>query len=298
MVRRLVPAAAAVFVLLGGGCGGGGTPSVTPSSATPSSAPVVRPAPGDHKLTLDHAGKRRTYTVHAPPSYQQGTALPVVIAMHFSPGSAEAIQSMAGLDARADQRGFLVAYPEGLSGSYNALVCCGNEDDVGFVKALVDRLTTTWRADPDRVYATGISNGGDMSFRLAVELPGTFAAIAPVSGGFFGSRASPADFAPKTPVSVITFIGTYDQFASQFTTGIQTWQARQRCTQTSNATTGKVNRTAATCADGSEVVAYTVTDMGHAWPGGQPGGRLADPTAPVNATDLMWEFFAAHPRKR
>ncbi|MFE4309709.1 hypothetical protein ACFRR6_27055 [Streptomyces sp. NPDC056891] len=72
---------------------------------------------------------------------------------------------------------------------YNALVCCGGEDDVGCIGAMTKRLVGTWKADPRRLYATGISIGADMSFRIAVELPGTLAAITPVSGGYIGTAA-------------------------------------------------------------------------------------------------------------
>ncbi|UQX00790.1 hypothetical protein [Streptomyces sp. RerS4] len=59
-------------------------------------------------------------------------------------------------------------------------------------------LVDTWKADPRRIYATGISNGADMSFKLAVELPGTPAAIAPVSGGCIGTAAENPAYVPKT----------------------------------------------------------------------------------------------------
>ncbi|MEU2661767.1 PHB depolymerase family esterase [Micromonospora sp. NPDC007220] len=66
--------------------------------------------------------------------------------------------------------------------------CCGTTDDVGFLKDLTAHLVRTWRADPDRVYLIGISNGGDMSFRAAVEGERLFAAIGVVSGGYSGPR--------------------------------------------------------------------------------------------------------------
>jgi len=246
------------------------------------------------------SGKQRTYTVHAPPGYLPTRLTPVVIVMHDRGGSATTMQQMTGLDAKADQVGFLVVYLDGVDGAFNALICCGNEDDVGYVKALVAQLIRDWHADPDRVYLTGISNGGDMTFRLAVEVPGTFAAIAPVSGGFIGTRASSeASFAPRSPVSIITFIGARDRFAAAFTEGIQTWQSRIRCPRASSQALngGQVTRTISRCPDGSEVVAYRVEPMSHAWPGGAAVG-LGDPNAPINATDLLWQFFADHPRRR
>jgi polyhydroxybutyrate depolymerase len=303
--RRVWVTGALVWCMVLGiaGCGSASKPPTgpaSPSSRGPVSPTVSRATgPGTHELTMSWADKQRTYTVHAPPGYPPTALTPVVIVMHDRGGSAKTMRQMTGLDARADRFGFLVVYLDGVNGAFNALICCGDEDDVGYVRVLVAQLTRDWRADPDRVYLTGISNGGDMTFRLAVELPSTFAAIAPVSGGFIGSRASDAAFRPKTPVSVITFIGARDGFAASFTEGIQTWQSRIRCPRAGSQTLsgGQVRRTIALCPDGSEVVAYTVEPMSHAWPGGASVG-LGDPNAPINATDLIWQFFAGHPRRR
>jgi polyhydroxybutyrate depolymerase len=151
--------------------------------------------------------------------------------------------------------------------------------------------------DADRVYATGISNGADMSFRAAVEATGVFAAIGPVSGGFGGPRVAAADFAPKKPVSVLTIIGGLDQHYETFQTGLTTWRERLGCEPVKTPPSGKKNvkRSSARCADGSDVEVYVVTDMGHSWPGAKKG-QMAVPDAPIVATDILWDFFAAHPR--
>jgi poly(3-hydroxybutyrate) depolymerase len=285
------------LVLGTAGCGASQRESAGPA-ASPTASPTA--GPGNHALTMTWANRERSYTVHAPPGYAPARPTPAVIVMHDRGGSAATMQKMTGLDAKADQVGFLVVYLNGVAGAFNALICCGNEDDVGYVKALVAHLVHDWHADPDRVYLTGISNGGDMAFRLAIEIPETFAAIAPVSGGFIGTRASSdPTFTPRSPVSVITFIGAQDNFATAFTEGIQTWRSRIRCPQPRSQALngGQVTRTTTQCPDGSDVVSYTLGPMGHAWPGGAAVG-LGDPKAPLNATDLLWQFFADHPRRR
>ncbi|MCX5069289.1 polyhydroxybutyrate depolymerase [Micromonospora lupini] len=266
-----------------------------PSSAP--SAPGERPAPGDHQLTLKHNGLDRAYLLHAPPGYDPSRPSALIIGLHFYPGSGYLVRDLAGLEARADKDNVLVAYPDGLDGGYNALSCCGNADDVGFLSALTDHLVQTWRADPNRVFLTGISNGGDMSFRAAVEATGRYAAIGVVSGGFSGSLTTNESYVPKSPVSVITFIGGQDEAAPRFQTGIKTWQQRLRCTPASKASgVPRVTRTEARCADGSEVSVYTIADMGHSWPGAT-SGQLAAPAAGVSATDLILDFFTSHPRR-
>ncbi|WP_405094383.1 alpha/beta hydrolase family esterase [Micromonospora sp. NBC_01412] len=239
----------------------------------------------------------RRYLLHAPPGYDPAKPSTLVIALHFFPGSGDGMREMVGLDAVADRENALVAYADGIAGGFNALICCGEADDVGFLTALAEHLVRTWGADPDRVHLTGISNGGDMSFRAAVEAAGVFAAIGVVSGGYIGSRAEAADYVPKQPVSVITFIGGQDQYADAFRTGIRSWQQRLRCRAASRpAGTPTASRTDARCADGSDVTVYTLPEMGHSWPGA-PSGQLADPDAGLTATELIWDFFAAHPRR-
>lgn len=265
--------------------------SVPTASQTPE--PVETPAPGDHDLSLEWNGQHRTFKVHAPPAYDVETPLPLVVTMHYYPGDADGIATTSDMSAKADEEGFLVLYPEGLGGGMNALVCCGSQDDVGLIKTLVERMVTRWNADPKRVYATGISNGGDMSFKLAVEASGVFAAIAPVSGGFIGAETTSQGYRPKAPVSVISFIGGGDRYFSQFSRGLETWRKRMSCTPaktTEPALPNGIKHTTFTCADGSVMSVYELPQMGHSWPGAKDGS-LSDPDAGLNATDLIWDFF-------
>ncbi len=299
-LRRVLTAALLTLVLALAGCSSGsgdgkgkGKGSKKPSK---SASPRTSPGPGDQSVTLTWKGTQRTYTVHAPPSYTPGTKLPLVIAMHPYPSTGTHVARLSDLSAKADKENFLVAYPEGVNGGMNALVCCGSEDDVGFLRTVTKALVDTWGADPQRIYATGISNGGDMSFKLAVELSDLFAAIAPVSGGYSGRITDPDTYVPQSPVSVITFIGGDDKWYPVFNGGLTIWQERLKCEEAPPAKLKqKITRTTAKCADGSEVVAYRLPDMGHSWPQGK--ADMAEREAAVNATDLMWTFFEAHPKK-
>jgi polyhydroxybutyrate depolymerase len=288
-----------VCVLFGLSACGGDPESGRPAAPASSASVAERPAPGDHRLTLEHGDQTRVYLLHAPPKYDPARPLPLIIALHFYPGTGQGMREMVGLDTKADREGFLVAYPDGVNGGFNALVCCGAADDVGFLKSLTEHLVGTWRADPGRVYLTGISNGGDLSFRAAVEATGVFAAIGVVSGGFIGSRAASADYVPKSPVSVVTFIGAQDRYAAAFQDGVKAWQQRLQCAPTAVKplpAAPTVTRSSAKCADGSDIDVYSIADMGHQWPGATTG-QLAAPGANVVATDVIWDFFAAHPRR-
>jgi polyhydroxybutyrate depolymerase len=284
--------------LLLAGCGGGQPqPAATTSPSEAPEAAAPRPGPGDHKFTLEVGGKERAFVVHAPPGYTGDKPVPLVVGLHFYPGSGQLLKDMIEMDAKADEHGFLVAYPDGINGGFNALVCCGTEDDVAFLKALTDRLIADWKVDADRVYATGISNGADMSFRAAVEATGVFAAIGAVSGGFGGSLTEAPDFMPKKPVSMLSIIGDLDQYYETFQAGLTKWRDRLNCKPVKTPPGGKktVKHSIAKCADGSDVEVYVVTDMGHMWPGAT-NGAMAIPGAPIVATDVIWDFFAAHPR--
>jgi polyhydroxybutyrate depolymerase len=295
-LMRLVLVCALVLAGSAAGCDAGREPAAAPSgSPSPTAA---RPGPGDHRLTLDVGGTSRTYLLHAPPGYSAGTPLPLVIALHFYPGTGSGLRDMIGMDAKADRDNVLVAYPDGVGGAFNALICCGTADDVAFLTALTRHLMETWRADPDRVFLTGISNGGDMAFRVAVEASGLFAAIGVVSGGYIGTRAEASGYVPSSPVSVVTVIGSQDRYFPSFQAGIATWQQRLRCAATGPAPPAPaptVSRTSTRCAGGSDVDVYVVTDMGHVWPGAR-SGPLAGPDAAIVATDIVWDFFTAHPR--
>ncbi|MFB9574262.1 alpha/beta hydrolase family esterase [Streptomyces yanii] len=259
-------------------------------AAGPAAAATAPAATGgDHNLSLTWQGKDRTFKLHTPPGYTPGKKLPLVVVMHWYPGTAEGIEAYTGFSKRADSHNFLVAYPQGLDGGYNALVCCGSEDDVGFITAMVGRLVDGWDANPSRVYATGFSNGADMSFRLAVERSGVFAAVAPVSGGYTGPLTEDPGYVPSRPVPVITIVGSKDLGSPYFQAGIATWRERLGCVTTDQVNKpGEYTAIMSRCADGSRVHSYVIEGMGHEWPD--------DADYALNATDVVWKFLKKYKR--
>src|SRR5262245_34040344 len=173
---------------------------------------------GDQTRKLTVAGRDRNYLVHVPPSYDGGKPVPVVLIFHGGASHAAQMVHFCGLNEKADQEGFLAVYPSGSGHAEHALTwnagnCCGYAqeqriDDVDFVRRVLDDLTGVAKVDANRVYATGMSNGGMMAYRLASELSDRIAAIAPV-GGPMGTD----DCHPRRPVSVLHFHGTDDKFA-------------------------------------------------------------------------------------
>jgi len=166
-------------------------------------------------LLLSVGDAQRTALVHVPTDLDDGSRWPLVVAFHGSALNGRIMEEMTRFSALADEERFIVAYPNG-SGpanalSWNAGYCCSfalerNADDLGFVRALLDELIATYPVDPQRVYATGFSNGGMLVYALAVEMPDRFAAIASVAGAMYPSQEG-----PTAPVPVLAIHGTDDQ---------------------------------------------------------------------------------------
>lgn len=155
-----------------------------------AAGPLAAQAPAPR--TLAHDGESRLYLLDAPKP-RKGKKWPVVIALHGGGGNAEGMRRKTRLTKLGAGRTFIAVHPEGVAKktlgkklcTWNAGSCCGlarkeNVDDVGFLSALIDLLVKKHGADPGRVYVTGHSNGGMMAYRLACEIPGKIAAIAPV----------------------------------------------------------------------------------------------------------------------
>jgi polyhydroxybutyrate depolymerase len=284
--------------------------------------------PGDHTRTLTVGNLKRTYLVHVPESYDGKRPYPVVLAYHGGGSNAEQMVRFSGLSDKADTAGFIVVYPSGTGLLEKALTwnggnCCAyamknKVDDVGFTKALLDDLGKVLKVDTKRVFATGMSNGAIMAYRLASELSDRIAAIAPVAGPMGTEKCE-----PKRPVPVMHFHGTSDEFApfkggkgtkslsgTEFYSvehSIGAWVNANGCKDEpitvelpDKAKDGtKVTRIAyGGGKDGTEVVLITIEGGGHTWPGREPAIKvLGKATKNVSANDLMWEFFEKHAMK-
>jgi polyhydroxybutyrate depolymerase len=138
--------------------------------------------------SLEHNGITRTYILYVPQGYTGDVAVPLVFNFHGYGSNAEEQYYYADFRTVADRENFLVVLPNGTVFNGNQHWDVGGSifgsgtDDVGFTEALLDELSSNYNIDNQRVYATGMSNGGYMSFHLACQLPGRFAAIASVTG--------------------------------------------------------------------------------------------------------------------
>jgi len=284
--------------------------------------------PGSHRVDLEHGGLGRSYIVYVPPQASSANSLPVILNFHGAGSNAEQQQRYSGMDATADRDGFVAVYPNGTGRGTRALTwnaggCCAyaernKVDDVGFTRALLDDLATRVHIDRTRVYATGISNGGMMAFRLGVEASDRIAAIAPVEGALMIETSGPA-----RPMPLMLFNSVDDRYVPYggrfgrlgriahvtpyppVDEEIARWRKFDDCPVkaqdgptlkggpgSADADNSATRYEWAPCAGGSKIVLWKLTGSGHVWPGATRSVFwLGRGTNVINANDQMWQFF-------
>ncbi|KPM50460.1 poly(3-hydroxybutyrate) depolymerase-like protein [Frankia sp. R43] len=269
----------------------------------------TRGAPGDHVVRLWHAGIERWAVVHVPPTAGGG---PRPALFHF-PGMFETPRTAddsARLTSFADKAGYLLVIPahegvgwQGVPGGENTATA----DDPGFIRALTDLVVDGYGADPSRLYASGMSNGGLFAQALACQRPTRFAAFAVVAGSAprVGCPAGSTGQPPRTPMLVIH--GRDDKIIkySQAEAGARYWALVDGCADTTVDTpladrrpgdgTTVVRHDFTGCSPAAPVVLFEVVGGGHVWPGGVPmfsAAVLGRDTGDLDANDEIWRFVA------
>lgn len=276
---------------------------------------------------LSHQGRSRTYLHYAPP-HPPGQRLPTLFVLHGGGGSAERIARQTGFTALAEREGFQVVYPQGVSKQWNdgrgvptlRGVDMSGVDDVGFFRALFDRVIAQHDADPARLYVTGLSNGGLMSYRLGIELGDRIAAIAAVIANLPTPLARQT---PRAPLPVLIMNGTEDPLMAwdgksgpQGGKVLSAWQTFQfwirhnggqpqlRWRRLPDRDPSDRSRVEVTRAQGlrAPVVLYAIRGGGHTLPGGSghSNARLARLVGPVNqdikGIEVIWDFVSRQKR--
>lgn len=291
-------------------------------AAAPSPVPEPITAPGDYRGSLTHGGRTRLYRLHVPASYRADRPAPLLVALHGGGGSMDYMgrDDYYGLLSLAERTGQVLLLPNGVSrlrsgklATWNAGDCCGTArddqvDDVGYIRAVVERVQGQLNIDARRIRATGMSNGAMMAYRLACELPGVFSAIAAVAG-----TDNTRSCTPTQPVSVLHIHARNDShvlyeggagpdavdrtlindFRSVPDT-VARWVERNRCAPAPQRVLEKEGAWCeryAPCAGGAQVQLCVTAAGGHSWPGGhKPRGEA--PTRAIDANELMWDFFS------
>jgi polyhydroxybutyrate depolymerase len=285
------------------------------ASAAPTCA-APRPAdPGEIVESLESGGRSRVFITFIPVGYDGVTPMPVVLSMHGFASNPRQQMGFARWQVLGDQAGFISVYPQGtgLPLRWNGGSVGGDDrfftvDDVQFFRDLLDYLERTYCIDPTRVYATGLSNGGGMSHRLACELADRIAAIGTVVGAY-----NPLlECTPSRPVPVISMHGMQDpivpyqggQTTPSFLPPIEEWAAewgaRNGCRETSVMPDPSIPRVVVhrwtACDDDASVILYAIEDGGHTWSGGAvlPEFIAGLTRLDFDATPIIWDFLSMH----
>jgi polyhydroxybutyrate depolymerase len=265
--------------------------------------------------TFEHGGLERKYFLHWPDDLPQGA--PLVFVMHGYTGSASGIKDYSGMDEVADANGFAVCYPKGTSDQWdNNFFNVGYEfhseqtvDDLAFVQDLAAELGAVYGLSETNVFATGMSNGGDMSYYLACEASETIKAVAPIAGTMMEHIYNSC--APERPMPIFEVHGTEDDVTywegdladvdgwgayMDIPTIIDFWADVNGLDQFESTELPDTDTS-----DGSEVVfdrhwgdstsnevwLYRVEGGGHDWPG--PWGN-----GDINTSEEVWRFFSQY----
>jgi polyhydroxybutyrate depolymerase len=249
-----------------GGAATGGTSGGGDGGASGQCPAAIALKVGDNSQSLSFGGLDRTYTVRLPPGYTGSTPAPVVFDFHGMGTTGKQEESFDTWNTFADKQGIIAVYPDGTDKSWNAGSCCPSAstnkiDDVGFVKAIIARLQTDVCIDTKRIYATGCSNGGAMSFRMACEAADVIAAVAPVD---FDTALNPCK--PSRPITEIQFRATNDSMVaySGAEPNFTKWGGINQCTGTLAAmTSNSACEAYPECASGVETILCTIQGGSH-----------------------------------
>lgn len=299
---------------------------------------------GTHLQFMFFKGEIRSYIIHIPKDYDCNKAVPLVFNLHGNRCCSFTQMFISKFNDKADEEGFIVVYPNGhfdmqyfwWSMKKTGIFCLimgyryfnawnyinANVDDVGYIEEIINEIKMKYNIDSSRIYATGISGGGLMSYRLGAELSDVFAAIAPV-GASIGGRYWIDDSIdthfpiyiipePENPLPVIIFHGMKDKilpydgikdkgFGVCFISvneSVNFWVENNKCDAIPEIITsdsGKIiKRTYSNCDNNCDVILYSIVNTGHEWFGGP---RLIFSPCEICATDLIWDFFEAHQKQ-
>ena len=284
----------------GGPAPAASTTQLVTTTAVPDCVGLAAVTSGQH--TFDHQGVERRYELALPTDYDGLRAAPMVVNFHGHGFSAEQHDSNTSMSKLGTRRGFVVVSPDSNSepASWNVRADPDRDDDFEFIHSLVAELLTKLCVDPDRVYATGHSNGSVFAAYLVCSEPYEFAGVAMVAGTALW--LCPPDVQP----SVMAIAGTADNtnpYDGDEDTGgsvvevVGSWATHNGCAldpASSEPVAGVDELRYSGCANDGSVVLMTINGGGHPWPG-TPIARAVDVNSTAgrdfDATSAILDFF-------
>jgi polyhydroxybutyrate depolymerase len=261
---------------------------------------------------IQSGGLTRDYRLYKPALYNGTVAVPLVINFHGYSSNNFEQEFYGSFKAIADTANFLVVLPNGTLDNqgnryWNTFNGSASVDDVAFIANLIDTLQATYNIDPQRIYATGMSNGGFMSYALACELNDRITAIASVTGSMTETNLAACN--PTRPVPVMEIHGTADDvvpytggtllFFSPIPDVVDKWVAVNHCNPVPAVSPVPNTSTTDGCTaehsvytggdNGSTVEHYKIIGGGHTWPGA--AFNIGVTNQDFNASYEIWRFF-------
>lgn len=291
-------------------------------------------AAGEEKVTTTSGGAERWYFRHVPTGYTASKPVPVVFDLHGYSEGATVHTKMSALGPFGDTHHFVTITPQGSGTTVPRWDTKLGSADMAYIGDLLDEVERTVCVDQQRVYVTGLSNGAFMTSAVACKYADRFAAAAPVAGirdiagckpsrpvpviafhgtadgfvsydGGLGARVaelpSPDGSGKKIGQAAVNSIAPKGPTIPEITA---TWAVRNGCkkTPTEKPVAADVTIISFSCPKGDEAELYRVTGGGHAWPGSAFSKAVESAIGPttlsINANELMWSFFQAHPLPR
>lgn len=262
--------------------------------------------------SIFHNGVYRTYIVYIPASYNVTSSVPLVLNFHGYASNASAQMFYGDFRTIADTANFIVVHPMGTLDLNNQPYWNsdwgGTVDDIDFTAALIDSLSAQYNINQNRIYSTGMSNGGFMSYTLACSLSNRIAAIASVTGSMNANQS--LNCSPQHPIPVMEIHGTADATVPyNGSTGIASianvlsyWVNFNQCNPTAIVNNiPNINTTDGCTAEhyiyqngnnGVEIEHYKIINGGHTWPGAPI--NIGVTNYDFNASEKIWQFFAQY----
>tara|TARA_X000001036_G_scaffold386161_1_gene381100 strand:- start:2036 stop:2995 length:960 start_codon:yes stop_codon:yes gene_type:complete len=309
-------------------CGGGGGESsaeaVQPNSSIQTPIPEPSPAPYLNSITnnlnaqakgtingeINYKDITREFILYVPSSYNDSIKQPLVFNFHGYGSNAYEQMNYGDLRSQADANGFILVHPDALDdiggtsywnmGGWSV----SEHDDLEFIDNLINLLVDKYSINTERIYSTGMSNGGFFSFHLACNLNASFAAIASVTGSMSFETYDECNARKPTPIlqihgssdTVVPYAGL-SVIMKPVMDVMEHWRINNSCDDFIHAVPGIIPGTSSwtetylfdNCLNQTQNIHLYVQGAGHIWPG-SIFARIKDP----NASQIIWEFFSKY----
>ena len=306
------------FVLMS--CGGGGGSSNNASLPISNISTPVIPATSSNLLahttgtidgTLAYGEISRTFILYVPSSYDSSSKQPLVFNFHGYSSNASEQMAYGDLRSQADANGFILVHPEALDDIYGRSYwnikgwSTSVHDDVKFVENLINLLMDKYSINAERIYSTGMSNGGFFSFHLACNLSASFAAVASVTGSMTFETFDNCN--PRKPTPVMQIHGSLDATVpykgldalnmKPIMEVMEYWKVSNGCDDYILSLPGILPGTSSwtetyeynNCLNNTQNVHLYVQGAGHIW----PGSRYSSIASP-DSSSRIWGFFSTY----